>query len=41
MAGQWQSVERAGGGVPVWLRKVEIKGGLLQIAMAQQNLDGP
>src|SRR5262249_13435196 len=38
---QGQRVERAGGGVPVLLRKVEIDGGLFQIAMPQQNLDGP
>src|SRR5258708_37244106 len=41
MAGKCQRVERAGGGVQVLLRKVEINGGRLQIAMAQQNLDGP
>ena|ERR1700680_5138565 len=39
--GKWQSIERTGGGVQVLLRKVEIDGGLFQIAMAQQNLDGP
>jgi hypothetical protein len=39
--GQWQSVERTGRGVQVLLRKVEIDGGLFQIAMTQQNLDGP
>ena len=38
---QRQRVERAGGGVQVLLRKVEINRGLFQIAMAQQNLDSP
>src|SRR5580704_8567950 len=38
---QRQRVERARRGVQVLLRKVEIDGGLLQIAMPQQNLDGP
>ena len=38
---QGQRVERARGGVQVLLRKVEIDGGLFQIAMPQQNLDGP
>jgi hypothetical protein len=39
--GQGQRVEWAGGGVQVLLRKMEIDGGLFQIAMPQQNLDGP
>jgi hypothetical protein len=38
---QRQRVERAGGGVQVLLRKVEINRGLFQVAMAQQNLDSP
>src|ERR1700674_552047 len=38
---QRQRVERARGGVQVLLRKVEVDGGLFQIAMSQQNLDGP
>ena len=41
MGGECQSVERAGGGVEMVLREMEIDGGLFQIAMAQQNLDGP
>ena len=38
---QRQRVERARGSVQVLLREVEIDGGLFQIAMAEQNLDGP
>jgi hypothetical protein len=38
---QRQRVERAGGGVQVLLRKVKVDGGLFQITMSQQNLDGP
>lgn len=38
---QRQGVQRARGGVQVLLRKMKIDGGLFQIAMAQQNLDGP
>ena len=36
-----QRVEGTRSGVQALLRKVEIDGGLFQIAMAQQNLDGP
>src|SRR6202011_4821442 len=39
--GQGQRVERARGSVQAFLRKVEIDGGLLQIAIPQQDLDGP
>jgi hypothetical protein len=38
---QRQRIERTGRGVQVVLRKVEVDGGLFQIAVAQQNLDGP
>ena len=38
---QGQGVERTGGGVQVLLRQVRIDGSLFQIAMTQQNLDGP
>ena len=36
-----QSVERAGCSVQMLLGKVEVDGGLFQIAMAQQNLNRP
>jgi len=39
--GKRQRVEGTRSGVQALLRKVEIDGGLFQIAMAQQNLDGP
>jgi hypothetical protein len=39
--GEGQRVERARGSVQAFLRKVEIDGGLFQIAMPQQDLDGP
>ena len=39
-AAQGQSVERTGRGVQMLLGEVEIDRGLLQITMAQQNLDG-
>ena len=37
---QRQRVQRTGGGVEMALRKVEVNGGLFQIAMAQQDLNG-
>jgi hypothetical protein len=39
--GEGQRVERARSSIQALLRKVEVDGGLFQIAMAEQNLDRP